>query len=239
MSHPLPLLGESPVIRRLRERIRIAAATNHPVLITGPSGTGKQAAAEWIHRYSSRAGERFVEANTACWNGLATLQSTLFGHEKGAFTGASNRRRGLFEQADRGTLFLDEIGELGLEAQPMLLKVLDRGFIEPLGAEKGRRVDVRLVAATNRDLEAEVRAGRFRRDLLARLSPLHLRMPGLTDRIEDLETLWKGICEKHRIEIPIPASLRAEVAADRFPDNLRGLERRAIELGVWGECGVG
>ncbi|MCA9439254.1 MAG: sigma-54 factor interaction domain-containing protein [Candidatus Omnitrophica bacterium] len=235
MSHPLPLLGESPAIQRVRERIRTAAKTSHAILITGPSGSGKQAAAEWIHQHSARSSQRFVEANTACWNNLATLQSTLFGHEKGSFTGAGNRRKGLFEQADRGTLFLDEIGELGLEAQPMLLKALDRGMIEPLGADRSRRVDVRLVVATNRDLEAEVRENRFRQDLMARISPLQIRMPPLSERIEDLEALWNAICRKHGIEVPIPETLGEEATCGDYPDNLRGLERRAIEISVWGD----
>jgi len=231
---PLPLQGESIAIRETRRKLETAAGTDWPALLLGESGTGKQVAAEWLHTLSPRSKGPFVEANTACWNGNTMVHSVLFGHEKGAFTGATSKRIGLFERASRGTLFLDEIGELDLEVQPMLLKVLDQGKIEPLGAGGCRVVNTRLVCATNRNLGAEAQENRFRKDLLARIETLSIRLPSLSERLKDLDDLWRGICRKHSIEVPFSEETRERVAAGELVDNLRGLERVAIRTAVWG-----
>jgi transcriptional regulator with GAF, ATPase, and Fis domain len=234
MDLPFPLWGDSPIMTDTRLRLERAAATGYPVLLLGESGTGKQAAAEWIHHLSARKDRRFVEANTSCWNNNTMVHSALFGHERGAFTGAAMRHVGLFERADGGTLFLDEIGELGLEVQPMLLKTIDQGIIEPVGSTTPRLVNVRLISATNRDLEKEVAEGRFRRDLLARISALEIRMPALAERIEDLEALWRGLCRRRKLQVDLTNGVRERVAGGGVPDNLRGLERMAIQAAVWG-----
>jgi transcriptional regulator with GAF, ATPase, and Fis domain len=234
MEIPFPLRGESSAIREVLEKIKRAAATGFPVLLLGETGTGKQAAAEWIHHLSPRRSHRFVEANTSCWNNNTMVHSHLFGHERGAYTGASARHAGVFERADGGTLFLDEIGELGGEVQPMLLKAIDQGMIEPLGAVTPRKVDVRLVAATNRDLEEEVCVGRFRRDLLARIGALQIRLPSLRERMDDLETLWRGLSQRRGIQIPWSERFRERILEGEAQDNLRGLERVAIQAAVWG-----
>ena len=235
MHIPYPLRGESPSILRIRDLLLNAARTDFPVLLTGESGTGKQAAAEWIHTLSPRKRRAFVEANVSCWNGNSMLHSMLFGHERGAFTGALRRHQGYFEQAQGGSLFLDEIGELDPSVQPLLLKVLARGRLERVGAQSLQQVDVRLISATNRDLVREVREGRFRHDLLARLRCLEICLPPLRDRIEDLPLLWDGICELRGLSLPVPADLGDTIRESGFHDNLRGLERLAIQRAVWGE----
>ncbi|MCG3196986.1 MAG: Transcriptional regulatory protein ZraR [bacterium] len=235
---PYPLRGESAAIRRAREHLARAAGTDYPILLTGESGVGKQAAAEWTHGLSARAKHPFVEVNSSCWNGNTMVHSVLFGHERGAFTGANIRREGCFERADGGTLFLDEIGELSMEVQPMLLKAIDQGLIEPVGAARPKRVEVRLVCATNRNLDEEVRAGRFRLDLHARIGALEIRIPSLSERLEDLEILWKSLCARRGIEVPITPEIRERTSSGELRDNLRGLERLAIRMAVWGDQGV-
>src|SRR5438874_1598453 len=181
----LESLGVSPAIRELGRQIELLAASERStVLLTGESGTGKGWVARVIHHLSPRASGPFVEVN--CGGLSATfLESELFGHEKGAFTDAKERRQGLFELADRGTIFLDEIGDLAPELQPKLLKVLETKTFRRLGGTRELTVDVRLVAATNRDLMAEVRAGRFREDLYYRLSVMPLRLPAVRERSRD------------------------------------------------------
>jgi formate hydrogenlyase transcriptional activator len=182
------IVGHSPVLTEVLERVRRVGPTDLPVLITGETGTGKELVARAIHRRSPRAGRPFVPVN------LAALPETLaaaelFGHERGAFTGADRLRPGRFEAADRGTLFLDEIGELRMDLQVMLLRVLQEGDIERLGGGATRRVDVRLVAATNRDLGREVREGRFREDLFYRLNVFPVHLPPLRKRVDDIPAL--------------------------------------------------
>lgn len=232
---PIPLRGSSAAITRARELLARAAATDYPILLLGESGVGKQAAAEWIHSLSGRAHRPFVEVNSSCWNGNTMVHSVLFGHERGAFTGANIRREGCFERADGGTLFLDEIGELSMEVQPMLLKAIDQGLIEPVGSARPKRVDVRLVCATNRNLDEEVRAGRFRLDLHARVAALEIRIPSLSERLTDLEILWRGLCARRGLTVPFTPGTRARIAAEELRDNLRGLERLAIRMAVWGD----
>jgi DNA-binding NtrC family response regulator len=181
----LESLGVSPAIRELGRQVELLAASERStVLLTGESGTGKGWVARVIHHLSPRASGPFVEVN--CGGLTATfLESELFGHEKGAFTDAKERRQGLFELADRGTIFLDEIGDLAPELQPKLLKVLESKTFRRLGGTREITVDVRLVAATNRELGAEVRGGRFREDLYYRLSVMPLRLPAVRERSRD------------------------------------------------------
>src|SRR2546427_8442648 len=178
-------LGVSPGMQELARQIGLLAASERTtVLLTGESGTGKGWVARLVHRLSPRASAAFVEVN--CGGLSATfLESELFGHEKGAFTDAKERKLGLFELADGGTIFLDEIGDLAPELQPKLLKVLETKTFRRLGGTREMTVDVRLVAATDRDLVAEVRTGRFREDLYYRLSVMPLRLPAVRDRSRD------------------------------------------------------
>src|SRR5256884_8991369 len=181
----LDSLGVSPAMRELARQIELLAASDRStVLLAGESGTGKGWVARIVHHLSPRSRGPFVEVN--CGGLSATfLDSELFGHEKGAFTDARERKQGLFELADRGTIFLDEIGDLALELQPKLLKVLETKTFRRLGGTREMTVDVRLVAATNRDIVAEVRAGRFREDLYYRLSVMPLRLPAVRDPSRD------------------------------------------------------
>jgi DNA-binding NtrC family response regulator len=211
-----------------------AAETDYPVLLLGESGTGKQAAAEWIHQQSIRKRKPFLDVNVSCWNNNSMIHSLLFGHERGSFTGAMKRHPGYFEQAHEGTLFLDEIGDLDPMIQPILLKVLDQGKILPLGAQSPKWVDTRLISATNQDLEQAVQQGRFRRDLLARLSCLTIRLPSLREREEDLELLWQERCRHHKLELPLTAQLKQHLLEEGLEDNLRGLDRILIRQSVWG-----
>ena len=182
------LLGRSTVMRTTQANIRKFAPVDLPVLITGETGTGKEVAARAVHELSARRTQPFLAINCGALSpGL--VQSELFGHERGAFTGATARRAGLFEAADGGTLFLDEIGDLPQDAQTNLLRVLQERCVERVGSRQRIEVDVRVLAATNADLEAEVEHGRFRSDLYYRLNVLRLHMPRLADRGEDIELL--------------------------------------------------
>jgi DNA-binding NtrC family response regulator len=183
------LLGESPGIDRVRRLIRqVAAVPDTSVLITGESGTGKELVARAIHAESLRAPEPFLEINCAAIP-ENLLESELFGHEQGAFTDATRMKPGLFELADRGTLFLDEVGELGLELQAKLLRVLDTRSIRRVAGRETMQLDVRILTATNRDLTAEVQARRFRQDLFHRLNVVHIELPPLRTRGDDLALL--------------------------------------------------
>ncbi len=182
------LVGQSAEMERVRELLRKVAPTQARVLITGESGTGKELAAAAIHALSDREGGPFVRVNSAAIP-RELVESEMFGHEKGAFTGATERRRGRFELANGGTLFLDEVGDLGSEAQAKLLRALESGGIQRVGGQDSFQVDVRVIAATNRDLRTEVTEGRFREDLLFRLEVVVVPMPALRDRIEDLPEL--------------------------------------------------
>ncbi len=180
------LVARSPAMKTLVRQIARIAPTEIPILVEGETGSGKELVARAIHRASARAHGPFVAENVAALDD-GTLASELFGHEKGAFTGAGERRAGLFESAHRGTLFLDEIGELPARVQVSLLRAIQEGVIRRVGGEKPVRVDVRIVAATHRDLRAQIAERRFREDLFYRLNGASLRVPPLRDRPEDLE----------------------------------------------------
>jgi DNA-binding NtrC family response regulator len=210
------LVGSSPRMRAVFAMLERFAASDATVLVEGETGTGKQGAAEALHEEGARAGGPFVVVD--CGAVPATLiESELFGHERGAFTGAETARRGAFAAADGGTLFLDEIGELPLELQPKLLRVLEQRTVRPLGAVAERRVNVRVVAATNRDLRAEVNAGRFRPDLYYRLAVLKVDLPPLRERTEDLPLLVSTLLG--RMEATVEE--RARLTAPEFLEQLR------------------
>jgi len=182
------IVGDSFQVRQLMEAVRRAAPTSATVLIQGESGVGKELVARAIHRNSLRSRERFVQVNCAAIP-EELIESELFGHEKGSFTGATEKQIGKFEQADRGTIFLDEVGDMSLKTQAKVLRVLEEGEVERVGSSRTIRVDVRVIAATNKDLEKEIEKGNFREDLFFRLSVIPLQVPPLRDRIEDIPAL--------------------------------------------------
>jgi two-component system response regulator AtoC len=189
------LVGRSSNMLQVFKTIGLAAPTREPVLIIGESGTGKELVANAVHKNSERAGKPFVKVNSASLSS-SLLESELFGHEKGAFTGAVARRRGRFEQANGGTLFLDEIGELDIDLQAKLLRVLQTGQFERVGGEETIQVDVRMLAATNRDLPARIAEGLFREDLYYRLNVLTIELPSLRQRVDDIPLLAEHILRK-------------------------------------------
>ena len=182
------LVGDAAGMRELREQIERAAPTKATVLIQGESGTGKELVAREIHRRSSRARMPFVQVNCAAIP-EELIESELFGHEKGSFTGAVRKQTGKFIAADGGTIFLDEVGDMSLRTQAKVLRVLQEGDVEPVGAATVLKVDVRVIAATNKDLQQEIRAGRFREDLFYRLSVIPVRTPPLRERRDDIPLL--------------------------------------------------
>lgn len=182
------VVGESPALRSITEQVRKAAPTNATVLILGESGVGKELIARSIHRNSLRARERFVQVNCAAIP-EELIESELFGHERGAFTGATEKQTGKFEQADKGTIFLDEVGDMSPKTQAKVLRVLQEGEVERLGSARTIKVDVRVIAATNKDLEQEIAEGRFREDLYFRLSVIPIKAPPLRERLDDIPAL--------------------------------------------------
>ncbi|MFN7942383.1 MAG: sigma-54 dependent transcriptional regulator [Thermoanaerobaculia bacterium] len=226
-----PFLGTSPAVRRLAEGAKVAAQSASPVLILGETGSGKGVLARWLHGQSPRANDAFVDLNCA---GLSRelLESELFGHAKGAFTSAMQAKTGLLEVADRGTLFLDEIGELDVGMQPRLLKVLEDQTFRRVGEVQERKVDVRLLAATNLDLAQAVGAGSFRADLFYRVNTFTLRVPPLRERTEDLRLLSEHLLERLSSWTGRRARLAPEaveaMARYSWPGNLREL-RNVLE----------
>jgi two-component system, NtrC family, nitrogen regulation response regulator NtrX len=188
LSKKLDMVGESPAIARVKDTIEKVAPTDARVLITGPNGTGKELVAHWIHQKSNRSSNPFVAVNCAAIPS-ELIESELFGHEKGAFTSAHKQRAGKFEQAQGGTLFLDEIGDMSLSAQSKVLRALQENLINRVGSDKDIKVDVRVLAATNKDLKREIEAGRFREDLYHRLSVILIQVPALKERKEDIPLL--------------------------------------------------
>ncbi len=191
------LVGRSPAMQRVREEIEKVGPTEARVLITGESGTGKELVATAVHGLSRRRNEPFLRVNSAAIP-RDLVESEMFGHEKGSFTGATERRRGRFELADRGTLFLDEVADLGLEAQAKLLRTLETGEVQRVGGDDAIHVDVRVIAATNQDLRFETTQGRFREDLLFRLEVIPIRLPPLRERPEDVPPLVEHVRERLR-----------------------------------------
>ena len=182
------LIGDSPAMRHLREQVLLAAPTNGRVLILGENGTGKEVVARTLHAHSRRRSGPFVEVNCAAIP-EELIESELFGHARGAFTGAVADRRGRFEHAHGGTIFLDEIGDMSLKTQAKVLRALQEQVVQPVGGTATVRVDVRVVAATNKDLQDEIRAGRFREDLFFRLNVVPIFVPPLRDRADDVPRL--------------------------------------------------
>ncbi|HUR94364.1 MAG TPA: sigma-54 dependent transcriptional regulator [Gemmatimonadales bacterium] len=224
LSRRSALVGESAAMQQVRSLIGRVAPTEARVLLTGESGTGKELAAAAVHMASQRAGRAFVTVNCAAIP-RDLVESEMFGHERGAFTGATERRLGRFELAHLGTLFLDEIGDLSGEAQAKLLRTLESGDLQRLGAESAQRVDVRVVAATNRRLEAAVADGDFREDLFFRLNVFPIRLPPLRERLEDLPALVTHLAERLRPrQAPTftPEALEA-LAGYAWPGNVREL----------------
>ncbi len=227
-----PFLGGSDAIRDLREKTDAVLRTDSPVLVHGETGTGKTVLARWIHANSRRAGEAFVDLNCA---GISRefLETELFGHEKGAFTGATATKQGLLEAANRGTVFLDEIGDMDLQVQASLLKVLEEKRFRRLGDVKDRSVDIRLIAATHHDLRSLVEEQRFRRDLYYRISTLELTVPALRERRDDIPLLASTILEGLARDLgqrSVSISATAERILSRYdwPGNIREL-RNVLE----------
>jgi transcriptional regulator with GAF, ATPase, and Fis domain len=220
--------GESTAMRALLGLLQRVARTRSPVLLLGETGTGKGLLARALHRASGRASKPFVVFD--CSAASPTLvESELFGHARGAFTGAATERKGVFLEAHGGTAFLDEIGELPPGLQPKLLRVLEEGEVKPLGEDRPRRVDCRIIAATHRDLDADVRAGRFRQDLYYRLAVIVARVPPLRERLEDIPVLVRQLLSQlGRDPDGVPAEVLERWKAERWPGNVREL-RNAIE----------
>lgn len=209
--------GTSPAIRQAVDLARRVAATDATVLLTGQTGVGKEVFAQAIHAGSNRSGEPFVAINCSAL-GRDILESELFGHKAGAFTGATRDKKGLFQEADRGTLFLDEVGELSIDLQAKLLRVLESGTFIRVGETKETRTDVRIIAATNRDLAQECREKRFREDLYFRLSVFHIPLPSLNERREDIPQLVELFLARFSAKL----TKRITGVSDRFLSLLRG-----------------
>ncbi len=239
------IIGASPAMEKLKQTIRTVASTQSTVLVYGESGTGKELVARAVHTCSPRVAEPFVSINCGAFP-ETLLESELFGYVKGAFTGANQNKRGLFEVADGGTIFLDEIGEMTLTMQVKLLRVLQERTVRPVGGTDEIAIDVRVIAATNRDLEKQVADSTFREDLYYRLSVIPVTVPPLRDRREDVALLVNHFLHKYapaagktitRISAPSLASL----AAYEWPGNVRQLENtieRAVALGTGDELHV-
>ena len=235
-SYPVSgMVGDSPPMRQVFRRIDKVAPTNATVLVVGESGTGKELVARAIHDKSQRSAAPLVVMNCAAIP-PNLIESELFGHEKGAFTSAVNARQGLIEAADGGTLFLDEIGELTLEAQARLLRVLEDGEIRRVGAAHTKKVDIRLIAATHRDLRKMVSEKAFREDLFFRLNVMEIHLPPLRERGRDVRELAEALLQRscqqlHKPDIRLAADAVAAICGYEWPGNVRELEH-AIERAV-------
>lgn len=212
VNKTIDMVGESPAIRRVKDMIERVAPTDARVLITGPNGTGKELVARWIHAKSQRNQATLIEVNCAAIPS-ELIESELFGHEKGAFTSAVKQRKGQFELAHGGTLFLDEIGDMSLSAQAKVLRALQENKITRVGGEKEISVDVRIIAATNKNLREEIEKGQFREDLYHRLSVIIIEVPPLNERKED---------------IPLLASYFLDLICNDYGINLKAIQPAAI-----------
>jgi DNA-binding NtrC family response regulator len=241
-SEPLPIIGDSPPVRRLKQAIAQVAPTDSTVLILGETGTGKELVARTLHLLSRRAEARFLAINCGAFN-EDLLENELFGHEAGAFSGAQRMKKGLFESAPGGTLFLDEMGEMSMPMQVKLLRAIQERVIRRVGGTDDVPVDVRLVAATNRDLKHEVEAGRFRQDLYYRLNVITLLVPPLSERLEDIPLLCQFFLAKaaRMMDKPQP-TLAPDVpkilSRYAFPGNVRELENILERAVILAEDGV-
>ncbi len=233
-QRPYTMEGGSPALTELREQIRVVGPTRASVLITGENGSGKELVARAIHAASRRADGPFVEVNCAAIP-EELIESELFGHEKGAFTGAARRRRGKFDLADGGTLFLDEIGDMTLKTQAKILRVLQEMRFERVGGSRTHEVDVRVIAATNKDLEAEIQAGRFREDLYYRLNVVPVHVPPLRERAEDIPALFEHFialycAEEKREPVAVAPEVPALLMRYGWPGNVRELKNVAERM---------
>ncbi|MFZ1013864.1 MAG: sigma-54 dependent transcriptional regulator [Terracidiphilus sp.] len=240
LSSPLAgdaIVGESAALKTVLQQVNLVAPTDTTVLVLGETGTGKELIARAIHARSRRASRPFIRVNCAAIP-ASLIASELFGHEKGAFTGAMQRRLGRFEAADKGTIFLDEIGELPLETQVTLLRVLQEREFERVGSSHPVSVDVRIIAATNRDLKAAVSAGAFRLDMFYRLNVFPIRLPALRERVDDVPVLVEYLVEKYAEKTGKRFRRIAQQAIDllkayEWPGNIRELQNvveRAVIL---------
>lgn len=232
---PDPFVGESAAVRKLADEAGRAGRVSAPVLILGETGVGKGVLARWLHEHGDRGAEPFVNLNCG---GLSRelLDSELFGHERGAFTGAVAAKKGLLEVAHRGSLFLDEIGDVDLQVQPKLLKVLEEKTFRRLGEVRDRHVDIRLIAATHQDLIAAQREHRFRRDLYFRISTIQVAIPPLRERTEDIPGLAARVLDElshalNRGEMTFSAAAIEALVAHSWPGNIREL-RNVVERAV-------
>ena len=231
------MIGTSPAMMHIRDIIAKVAPTDARVLITGPNGSGKELVARNLHQLSSRSRMSLVEVNCAAIPS-ELIESELFGHEKGSFTSAVKQHKGKFEQADGGTLFLDEIGDMSLAAQAKVLRVLQEKKLSRVGSDKDIEVDVRVIAATNKNLEEEIRKGNFREDLYHRLSVIPIRVPSLDERKSDIPLLIDYFLEKHntssrkRAFSPEAISLLVEKS---WPGNIRELDNVVDRLLILGD----
>ncbi|NPA51824.1 MAG: sigma-54-dependent Fis family transcriptional regulator [Aquificae bacterium] len=208
-------IAESPIMKTILKNAEKIAPFDITVLITGESGTGKEMLAKYIHKKSKRKNKPFIAVNCGAIP-RDLLESELFGYEKGAFTGATHAKKGLIEEANGGTLFLDEIGELPLDLQVKLLRVLEEGEIRPLGSTKSKKIDVRFIAATNRDLDKMVKEGRFREDLYYRLNVVRLHIPPLRERKEDILPLARFFIKKYSLKYGIPEKKLSKKAQNQL-----------------------
>lgn len=233
------LFGDSPKTRDILERSLKIAETDAPVLITGESGTGKSTLAHMIHAASKRANANFIHVNCATVPDNL-LESELFGHVKGAFTGADANKKGLFELAHGGTLFLDEISEFSLAAQSKLLLAIQEGEFRPLGSQTSMKVDVRIISASNKDLQAEIKAGRFREDLYYRLQVAMVRCPALRERVTDIPQLAVYLIQTLAKNYQTPAKELSPEVLEAFqtynwPGNIRELSNLIGHLLIFGD----
>jgi two-component system response regulator AtoC len=226
----IPLIGKSPKFVECLKMVGRVAATNLPILVTGESGTGKEVVAQAIHRRSNRAEKAFIAVNCSAIP-VELIESELFGHVKGSFTGAERERIGLWEEADGGTIFLDEITETSLQFQVKLLRVLQQGEIRRVGSNRTLKVDVRVIAATNREIEEEVKQERFRQDLMYRLNSVTIKLPALRERIEDIPLLAGHFAKGARPD-DSPATFSPEamniLKNYLWPGNIRELENAVL-----------
>jgi two-component system nitrogen regulation response regulator NtrX len=236
------ITGNSPPIKALKKQIAIAAPTNAWIMITGENGTGKELVARTIHQMSHRADKPLIDVNCAAIPD-ELIESELFGHEKGAFTGATNKKRGKFEVANGGTIFLDEIGDMSLKTQAKILRILQEQKFERVGGTRTLTVDVRVIAASNKDLEKEIQKGTFRDDLFYRINVIPIEVPRLRDRAEDIpllvETFLKGCHEEGCCELKtITPEALEHLIAYPWPGNVRELKNLVERLGIMTESNI-